>query len=365
MANIEDVYAYLDENEPDIAKSICYASEMLLSQLELAIQALKERRIAAVTVDDDIECELLKNYRDMLKEYKTEVNSYLNYATKQEIGSKKEHTLKQFLPGFEGDEKTTHDEMYKQKIDYKKYTVDSSKPYTLNENFTHKKICSFMFRNIKYTVNDWTDALTTFCNLLSEEYKKSFKPLVNLPVFQGRKVSYFSYNYVKDRNVKIKGSNVYVWTNLSANAIVNFIKNILIEFNENPGDFYIYLKADYTELHSNEKAQTNLPKRELANEDKIGKHIKKCMRELETKQFNFPLHELEALLDLHQSKAIFGINVPFFMDNNDMDYDTYLSKYWKESFTFNGKKYYITSQWYERNRERFDAWYDKINRNVR
>ena len=41
MINIDDVYAYLGENEPDIANSICYASEWLLSKIDEAIEAFK------------------------------------------------------------------------------------------------------------------------------------------------------------------------------------------------------------------------------------------------------------------------------------------------------------------------------------
>ena len=33
MATIDDVYAYLQKSEPQIANSICYASEMLLTAL--------------------------------------------------------------------------------------------------------------------------------------------------------------------------------------------------------------------------------------------------------------------------------------------------------------------------------------------
>ena len=63
MINIDDVYAYLGENEPDIANSICYASEWLLSKIDEAIEALKERRITAASNDNDEEYERLKNYR--------------------------------------------------------------------------------------------------------------------------------------------------------------------------------------------------------------------------------------------------------------------------------------------------------------
>lgn len=42
MINFEEVYQYLNENEPEIANSICYVSEMLLSHIDEAIEALKK-----------------------------------------------------------------------------------------------------------------------------------------------------------------------------------------------------------------------------------------------------------------------------------------------------------------------------------
>ena len=44
MATIDDVYAYLQKNEPQIANSICYASEMLLTALNDGIVALKTNK---------------------------------------------------------------------------------------------------------------------------------------------------------------------------------------------------------------------------------------------------------------------------------------------------------------------------------
>ncbi|MFR2515476.1 MAG: hypothetical protein ACLS8V_00570 [Ruminococcus sp.] len=366
MINIDDVYAYLGENEPDIANSICYASEWLLSKIDEAIEALKERRITAASNDNDEEYERLKNYRDKLKEYKRDINKYLNYA-ESNSSDDRDSTPSQFIPGFESDSDIAQDEMYQEKVDYAKYAVDSSKPHTLNENYTHKKICRFMYNGTKYNVTDWTDALIKICNILVKKPKKTFETLIDSPNFKGRKISYFGSKYVKDKNMKIDGTNVYVWTNLSTNAIADLIQKILIAFNENPGDFYVYLKADYTPLHYGDSKQEQIRPITLSNdEEKIGKHVQKCMRELEAKQYHFTHNELLALLNVQESKKIFGITYPFFTDNKSKIYDKNGHiRFWKEPFRFNGKYYYITSQWFDHNREKFDAWFKGINRNVR
>lgn len=363
MINFEEVYQYLNEKEPEIANSIGYASEMLLSQIDKAIEALRKRRVEAVNNDEDEECERLRNYRDRLKEYKEDINTYLNYATNS-VKSSNNEEVSSFIPGFKADNDITQDETCTMPTDYSKYNVDNSKPHTLDETFTHKKICAFMFRREKYTVNNWQDTLVKLCNLLSDLYPNKTKSLVNNPKFEGRKVSYFSYNYVKGKNIKIDGANIYVWINLSANDIVKVITNLLIEFNEHPSDFYVYLRADYTELHYGE--QNSQPKVIDDDEEKIGKHVKKCMRELEAKNYSFSHNELLALKDTAQSKKIFGITYPFFVESKDMIYDQNgRGRYWKKPFRLNGELYYITSQWYEHNREKFDKWYNKIIKNVR
>lgn len=69
----------------------------------------------------------------------------------------------------------------------------------------------------------------------------------------GRKVKYFGYEEIIDENgisnAKILGSDLYVWTNLSNNSVVKLVRKLLIKFDMNERDMYIFLRADYSELH--------------------------------------------------------------------------------------------------------------------
>lgn len=205
MINFEEVYQYLNENEPEIANSICYASEMLLSHIDEAIETLKKRKVEAAENDNDSEYNRLTGYRNNLKDCKRAIETYLNYATNK---------------------------------------IDSP-------------------------------------------------------------------------------SN--------------------------------------TELHCGEQFEqyTNI----VDNDEKIGKHVKKCMRELEAKNYTFSHNELLALLNAQKSKDIFGISFPFFVNDKNMIYDQNgIGRYWVDPFRFNGKLYYITSQWYVRQRVKFDDWFKEINK---
>ena len=233
MATIDDVYAYLQKNEPQIANSICYASEMLLTALNDGIVALRKKRTKAAEEDRDEDLNMLTQYRDVMNDYIKTINGYLDYQSKSKKMPVESHlNISSSI-----------------KIDYDKYRVNNSIPHSLNEDYTYKKICAFMYSNIKYNVTDWASALIAFCNILSQKVK-DFNKLVEEPAFHGRKVQYFCYNSIPSKNAPIQLTNVYVWTNLSANAIVQLIKKVLVYFGENPDAFYIFLKKDLTTLHA-------------------------------------------------------------------------------------------------------------------
>ena len=322
MEKIEEVYAYLNENEPEIASNICYASEMLLSELDKALEVLKARRKQAVENDDDKEYEKLTKYRDTLSTYKENINAYLDYVNLPEITA----------PSPNGE--TIH---------------------YLSEDFTYKRITAFVFRGKKYKVTSWKEALITFCNELTKINRNFPFALIGNPQFRGKEFEYFSYTPIAERSEKIKGTNVYVYVLMSSNYITKLLKNILSFFGESLNEFHIYLDETYSpqkrEIQKRPKKITTL------TNEKIGKYVQRCMRELEKELYTFSENQIRLLSDVEYSKLIFGINTPFWTDDSEKirDKNNHF-RYWKEPFLFNGKYYYITKEWYEKSREKFDAW---------
>ena len=162
---------------------------MLLSELESALEALKTHRIEATQNDNDSEYERLKEYRDVLKDYKQNIHTYLDYTAKENKT-----------------ETASDSEKNKLLVDYSKYKVDNNKPHLLSENFTHTKICGFMFKRTKFAVNGWKDALTTLCNKIAQVSPEFFSSLIGNPDFQGRKLRYFSNTYIAERSAKIQNT---------------------------------------------------------------------------------------------------------------------------------------------------------------
>lgn len=132
---------------------------------------------------------------------------------------------------------------------YSDYVVDNTIPHTLYEDFTHKRVDAFQFNNVRYPAREWKDVLVQTCDLLAEIDADKFSKLIDDPIMKGRKISYFSREYIDGRNTRMKDIDVYVWTNLSANSIVKLIRKLLKRFNIKTTDYYIYLRADYSPLH--------------------------------------------------------------------------------------------------------------------
>ena len=73
--------------------------------------------------------------------------------------------------------------------------------------------------------------------------------MVNNPLFCGKKNTYFQKKSVPERNELISGTDIYVWTNLSANDIVKLIRRMLKYLQIPEENFIVFLRADYSELH--------------------------------------------------------------------------------------------------------------------
>jgi hypothetical protein len=246
---------------------------------------------------------------------------------------------------------------------YAEYAIDSSIPHTLYEDFTHKKAVAFSINNKRYEAKDWKAVLLQTCDLLSEIDANKFYEFIDDPVMKGRKNSYFGNKFIEKKNAKMKNIDIYVWTNLSANHIKNLLRKLLKKFGIKINDYYVYLRADYTPLHKNDDGHEES---DSSSEDKIGKYVRITMRGLSNKQQPFSDNEITSMQSKQWSKELLGLDYPFlrqYKDGVDISLqikDGSYGRYWKEIFEFNGKKFLVTSQWFDRNRDPFTKWIEKI-----
>ena len=111
--------------------------------------------------------------------------------------------------------------------------------YSLNDNFTYKKITGFVFLNENITATSWKQLLVRFIGKINSLHSNEFDKISNV---SGKKRPYFTKNSNELRSpVKILNSEYYVETNLSANNIVSILKEVLRTFNYEQTDIRIKL----------------------------------------------------------------------------------------------------------------------------
>lgn len=134
--------------------------------------------------------------------------------------------------------------------DYTKYVVDSNISYNLYENFTHKCPAAFSIEGAKIEAKKWKEVLVLTCEILAKKDRMKFHGFVNDPSIQGKKAKYIADRVGDMRKpVKLRNEDIYIETNMSANQTRNVLIKLLKKYDIKVGDFKIYLRADYTDLH--------------------------------------------------------------------------------------------------------------------
>lgn len=136
--------------------------------------------------------------------------------------------------------------------DYSAYLVDTNVEYTLYENFTHKRPFGFRINDEPVIeVRTWKEMLLKTCELLIAVDEDKFLKFEKDPIMNGKKRKYFSKNKGDLRKPKLVGNKIYVETNISSNGIRNLLLKLLKKYGYKTNEFKVYLRADYTELHTN------------------------------------------------------------------------------------------------------------------
>ncbi|MEA3474919.1 MAG: restriction endonuclease subunit R [Candidatus Cloacimonadota bacterium] len=106
--------------------------------------------------------------------------------------------------------------------------------------YSGKSISSFIFRGTEYEVRFWKDVLITLCDVIVSTNKNEFDKVLSLV---GRKRPYYTKNGNELRkHKKIKHTNIYVETNLSANSIVDLCYRTISLFGYSKNDLKINAK---------------------------------------------------------------------------------------------------------------------------
>lgn len=228
--------------------------------------------------------------------------------------------------------------------------------YDLNSDidFSNTKPIAFSFDGEFIKVNNWVDLLTKFIGIAYDLDTVLFVNLAkqNYSIPNATRV-YISNDNRKLRKPKeIENSGIYFEANLSSNRVLSFIKFLLLEMGIDIDKFSFELSEGVFDLNDEASwAEGIIPVAKLfynlvENLIALSKISSDEIEKLKTKEYTkslFPLTDYPAIAN----------NI-----NDNMGNST-RKRYRSQSLNFNGVEIYISTQFFENDREAIIEWYKK------
>ena len=241
---IIDVFEYVAKANETCGNELIYAITLLHSCMEKSLDTVKDQILNATVENRFDELTKLGEYCKGIQEIEKQIldcNSAICLLSQKNVLPKNPEPVEiHYRPnGY---------------IDYSYYAVDSTVKHSLDEDFIHSKILRFEFDRKSYDVTSWQDFLLKISELLYAIDGEKMESFVYNSDMNGNSNSFFSHSVLYDRdnkprNKRIRGTDLYVFTNQSANSIVSLVKRMLIRFNIPLNEVSVFLKADYKDLH--------------------------------------------------------------------------------------------------------------------
>lgn len=238
--NLNQIIDLLKKDYPKIAVNISEAFALVSLELDDLYDLIKDEIAELLNKEKmDLSADRIEFSKSILG-----FRGQADALSEALIDSIEEEALKE---DFEGAEKANSI------INYEDYLVDYTVEYDLFYDYTHKRPHAFILNGVKHEATTMRDILITTCKILAKENYKIIEKFVDDPRMKGRKISYFGKKLIKEkgtvRNALIPNTDIYVWTNQSANSIRNLLRKILRRYDYALEDFKIFLRADYSEAH--------------------------------------------------------------------------------------------------------------------
>lgn len=210
-------------------------------------------------------------------------------------------------------------------------------------DFTNKRIGQITILDSVIKTTDVTDAYRKIHEVLYE-----FEPTI----YHSHQMSWFGETQKNFRRAYQIGRNAYIETNKSSQEKISTIKFMaeLFDFNSHDIRFLIQEKQDSSELNiDDESTYGNVAVGKLAYE-LIARLLKSNAIDAD---------EISKLKTKEYAKQLFsGSNYPVLADNRDANKgnSSYI-RYRKKPLVYEGKEIYVTTQWYDKNRDDVIKWY--------
>ncbi len=219
-------------------------------------------------------------------------------------------------------------------------------------NVSNTKPEGFLFVGEYTKVSSWVDLLTKFINLAYELDMEIISDLATKDYsISNADKPYISNDKRKLRKAKsIGNSGIFFETNLSSKNIISFIKDLLLKMNLDTDDFSFALSEVPFDINDeNTWAEGRLP---------VAKLFYNLIEELINKS-KITASEVEKLKTKEYTKRLFqATDYPAVADNRtDNRGNSRHMRYRAKKLDFNGADIYISTQFFESDREAVIKWY--------
>lgn len=235
---MEKLISFLKTEFPKDALEIQECIELLNQCIGGSVESIKS---ALGTAFDKRDYAKMSNIQEMLKTVDQVQGKLEEYTELLQLDEEIEE-------GILNDNNSVYE--LKELPDYDSLRVDQYIPYTLYDDYTHKRPAGFEIYGVRQDAKDWKDVFVSTCEVLARKDSATFETFVNDKNMQGRKVSYFCKDPKGIRAPrKVDGTDVFVMTNMSANQVRNVVERMLRKYGIKINDYKLFLKADYTATH--------------------------------------------------------------------------------------------------------------------
>lgn len=221
-------------------------------------------------------------------------------------------------------------------------------------DLSNTKPAGFSFAGEYSKVSSWVDLLSQFINLSYDLDTETLNALAEKDYsIPNADKPYISNDERKLRKAKqIDNSGIFFETNLSSNSIISFIKDLLLKMNLELDDFSFSLSdAPFDINNENTWLEGMLP---------VAKLFYNFLEDLIDKS-KITETEIEQLKTKDYTKSLFkATNYPAIADNitDNMGNSSY-KRYRTKELHFDNKNIYISTQFFESDREAVIEWYKK------
>lgn len=229
--------------------------------------------------------------------------------------------------------------------------IDDDGSFAIDEkDFTDTKPTGFSFLGEYISVSSWIQVLDKFLEIVYDNEPQTLLNLAerNYSVLTAKSTKYLSIDKEQLRKPKeVKKSGIFYCSNLSTQKIASFIISILEIMGVDPDWVKVSLKGSF-----------NINNEDSWDEPKIGMLFYKFMEDL-IECNKISLDEIKRLKTRKYTQLLFKeTRYPAIADDVDANKgNSQVSRYRKRPLKYNGINIYITTQFYEPDREAIIEWY--------